>query len=135
MSNNHGFHEIDHFELDVYAVKNELQTDRVDIHQSGLARRHFKYEPLVIKKLEAFEANRVSAKRLHFAATTKNNKFLNREVNPMQRYFILVVEFKAVTTDGQNFIIYSVESERIIVRVSELFFVKFNKKRKNLTKF
>ena len=114
------YEEIDHYMLEIYAVKSEQKQCRIEINQSNSkTRKHLKYEPLVFKKLEPNQDNLVSARRLHFGEITKNNKFISNCPNENQKYFNLIVEVKVVTKNGNSFIIHSVESDKkIIVRVS-----------------
>ena len=114
------YYEIDHYQLEIYAIKNEDKSERIEIHQSNKGdRRHLKYMPIEFKALLPNQENRQSAKRLHFGEITKFNKYVNMSPNPKQRYFTLVVELQVVTTTGNTFVLFSTESEkRIIVRVS-----------------
>ena len=113
------YHKIDHYRLNIYAVRDEQKTEKVKIKQSNKNdQRHLNYEPLIIKKLELNNSNHVSAKRLHFGEITRNNKPLqNNMPNQKQRYFILNVDFEVVVADGLVFKLHSIESEKIIVRV------------------
>ena len=119
------YHEIGYYTIEIYAIRNEFRTEKVQICQSNTDRRHVKYEP-VIQRFEPTDDNRVVIKRLHFSEITKNNKFSNQKPNSMQRYFILIVELRVHLTNGKKCVLYSVESERIIVRVS--FFFTYKKK-------
>ena len=99
-------------------MKNELQTERIEICQSNIDRRHVKFEPIIIKKIEPNSDNQMIIRRLHFSEITKRNKFINHMPNPLQRYFILIIEFRVHLANNQHFVLYSAESEKIIVRVS-----------------
>lgn len=108
------------FKLDIYGVKCELPNERIEIRQSSANdRKHHAFEALILNQLLPSQPNRLTAKRLHFASSTKNNRYKNKRPNPKQCFFKLIIEMQAITTTGQSFILYSVESDKIIVRVSE----------------
>lgn len=116
------FHEISHYQLNIYGIKHESPFIIIPINQSfANIRKHSEYQMEILKDLEIFRENIISLKRLHFSTTTKNNKCLMNKLNPLQRFFRLIVEFQVVTKIGQLFTLYSVESDRIIVRVSTKF--------------
>jgi hypothetical protein len=112
------YKEIDYFTLNIFAVKYELQTEKIKICQSNVDRKHVKFEPVLIKEIEPNSDNQLIIKRLHFSEITKNNKFINDMPNHLQRYFILVIEFHVHLTNQTDFVLYSAQSEKIIVRVS-----------------
>lgn len=113
------FHEISYYQLNVYGIKCESPSTIIQIKQtSANDRKPHDYQPLKLNELAAFEANRLTVKRLHFAVTTENNRKVNNKPNPNQRYFKLVVELQVITMNGGSFILYAVESDEIIVRVN-----------------
>ena len=114
------FQLIDHYKLNIHAIKSEQKSEFVEIRQSkSTDRKHFKYEPLRIEKLESMKMSSLTAKRLHFGEVTKNNKMLgNNILNPRQRFFKLIVEMQVISNEGQTSLLYSYESEIVIVRVS-----------------
>ena len=91
----------------------------VPIKQSDSNRKPIDYEA---EKLYVypFQPNKLTVKRLHFAYTTQNNNRKKNKPNPDQRYFLLIVEMQVISKNtGQAFTLYSVASDRLIVRVSE----------------
>lgn len=65
---------------------------------------------------------KVTVPRLHFSETTMNNQRKNGRPNPDQKYFLLVVRLIACTADGLDPVVQAYQSEKVIVRVSDLMF-------------
>lgn len=65
---------------------------------------------------------KVTVPRLHFSETTMNNQRKNGRPNPDQKYFLLVVRLIACTADGHDAIVQAYQSEKVIVRVSAIFY-------------
>lgn len=118
------FYEIDYYCLQFYGVKQESLMQYVPIKQSDSNRKPIDYEPQKCL-LYSNQQNKLTVKRLHFAYTTQNNNRKKNKPNPEQRYFLLVVEMQIMPKNAfsmsQPSILYSVASERLIVRVSKIY--------------
>ena len=119
---NRNVYEVNHYELEIYAVKSEDKSQRIPIEQSNkLDRKHARLNSYVIETIKSKE-NRFTLRRLHISATTRNNQLVDKKLNKNQKYFNLIVEFRVKTMSGESLVIHAVESEnRIISRVGNIF--------------
>uniref|UniRef100_A0AAY5KIV4 Myelin regulatory factor like n=1 Tax=Esox lucius TaxID=8010 RepID=A0AAY5KIV4_ESOLU len=107
---------IESFQVKVFGVKLEAQTQQVTIEQSQSDRSKKPFLPVKVD-LPGDQITKVTLGRLHFSETTANNMRKKGKPNPDQRYFMMVVGLYATVRDDSYLLVANM-SEKIIVRAS-----------------
>ncbi|KAJ8008822.1 hypothetical protein DPEC_G00082410 [Dallia pectoralis] len=107
---------IEGFQVKVFGVKLEDQTQQVTIEQSQSDRSKKPFLPVKVD-LPGDKITKVTLGRLHFSETTANNMRKKGKPNPDQRYFMMVVGLYA-TVGEDSYMLVAYMSEKIIVRAS-----------------
>eukprot|EP00038_Savillea_parva_P021800 m.36082 g.36082 ORF g.36082 m.36082 type:complete len:567 (-) comp5360_c0_seq1:28-1728(-) len=104
--------------LDVHGVRSEDPKSTLQLLQATLSRQRNPLEKQVVHYDQKTRRASCTVPRLHFAMATENNVRKKGRVNPLQRYFQLVVRLVARTTDGADIPIAVLQSEPFIVRAT-----------------
>ncbi|CAD5214622.1 unnamed protein product [Bursaphelenchus okinawaensis] len=101
-----------------YGTKAEMTSYEIEIRQSQADRKPIRYDGDIIE-LNNNSVTKKTICRLHFSKCTDNNnrKSNKKQLNPDQKYFMLIVKFIA-EVDGGAVQMHSFCSDRVIVRAS-----------------
>jgi hypothetical protein len=95
-----------------------MPSSEIQMRQSLSNRKTVPFAPEVIE-IDPLNHVKKTCQRLHLSDVTgNNNRKNNKQINPAQRYFHLVVKLIAECTDGTIALIQAHASDRFICRVS-----------------
>lgn len=95
-----------------------MPSSEIQMRQSLSNRKTIPFAPEVID-LDPLNPTKKTCYRLHLSdVTSNNNRKNNKQINPAQRYFHLVIKLLAECADGSIAIVQAYASDRFICRVS-----------------
>lgn len=113
-----GILSIRELKFDLYGVKLEQPTERVQLDQSQVDRLRADFTGVPLTFSEDSLVVSQCVPRLHFCNPTANNMRRKGKANPDQRYFSLVAAVTAVTHSGSSYCVASKRTPGLIVRAS-----------------